>query len=119
MLNTQTPAPRQVLLRLPEDVASRLARAVPPRKRNQFLVDLLRQELEKEDAELIAACEAMNRMEAAHPELLQETQEWLDADLVGSVDDWDPDFDAQTFSREAAIAQAALGLSAKPGQRKK
>jgi hypothetical protein len=117
MLNTQTPPPKQVLLRLPDDVAAKLARAVPPRQRNKFLVDLVRQELEKEDAQLVAACEAMNAIEAAHPELLIETQEWLDADLSGSVDDWDPDFDRETFEREFAIAQAARAvhkLAAKP-----
>ena len=118
MLNIQTPPPKQVLLRLPEDLAARLARAVPPRKRNQYLVDLLRQDLEREDAELVAACEALNRWEAAHPEVVKETQEWLDADLTGSVDDWDPDFDAETFSREAAIAQAALTSSKSPTSRK-
>ena len=108
MMQTQTNPPKQVLLRLPDDVAAKLARAVPPRQRNQFLVDLLRQELEKEDAELVAACEALNAIEAAHPELLLETQEWLDADLTGSVDDWDPDFDQQSFEREFAIAQEKL-----------
>ncbi len=111
MLNIQTTPPRQVLLRLPDDVAAKLARAVPPRQRNQFLVNLVRQELEKEDAELVAACEAMNAIEAAHPELLVETQEWLDADLSGPVDDWDPDFDRETFEREFAIAQAKLAVS--------
>ena len=108
MLNIQTNPPKQVLLRLPDDVAIKLARAVPPRQRNQFLVDLLRQELEKEDAELVAACEALNAIEAAHPELLLETQEWLDADLTGPVEDWDPDFDRESFEREFAIAQAKL-----------
>ena len=118
MLNTQTPPPKQVLLRLPDDVAAKLARAVPPRQRNKFLIDLLRQELEKEDAELVAACEAMNAIEAAHPEHLAETQEWLDADLSGSVDDWDPDFDRETFEREFAIAQAALAANkSKPKSR--
>lgn len=108
MLNIPTSPPKQVLLRLPDDVAAQLARAVPPRQRNKFLVDLVRRELEKEDQELVAACEAMNAIEAAHPELLAETQEWLDADLTGSVDDWDPDFDRETFEREFAIAQAKL-----------
>ena len=109
MQNTQTTPPKQVLLRLPEDLAAMLARAVAPRQRNRFLVDLLRQELEKEDAELVAACEAMNAIEAAHPELLTETQEWLDADLSGSTDDWDPEFDHEVFEREFAAAQAAQG----------
>lgn len=109
MLSNSTSPPKQVLLRLPDDVAARLSRAVPPRKRNQFLVDLLRRELEKEDAELVAACEAMNRMEAASPGILAEADAWANADLTGSVDDWDPGFDAEKFSREAAIAQARKG----------
>ena len=108
MLNIQAFPAAQVLLRLPEDVAAKLALTVPSRKRNQFLVDLVRQELEKEDAELVAACEAMNTIEAARPELLAETQEWLDADLTASVTDWDPDFDRESFEREFAIAQAKL-----------
>lgn len=116
MLNTKPPPPKQVLLRLPDDLAAQLARAVPPRQRNRFLVDLLRQELGKEDAELVAACEAMNAIEAAHPELLIETQEWLDADLSGSVDDWDPDFDRETFEREFAIAQTARQASRPAGK---
>lgn len=108
MLNIQASPATQVLLRLPIDVAAKLARAVPSRKRNQFLVDLVRQELDKEDAELVAACEAMNAIEAAHPELLAETQEWIDADLTGSVDDWDANFDRKSFEREFSIAQMKL-----------
>ncbi|MBH1957104.1 MAG: hypothetical protein I8H91_00225 [Burkholderiales bacterium] len=119
MQKLQTSPPKQVLLRLPEDVAEKLARAVPPRQRNKFLVDLVRQELEKEDAELVAACEAMNAIEMAHPELLAETQEWLDADLTGSVDDWDPDFDRATFEREFAIAQAQLAANAATAKSRK
>lgn len=111
MLNTQTHPPKQVLLRLPDDLASKLARAVPSRRRNQFLVDLVRRELDKEDDALMAACEAMNALEGENSALLNETREWLQADLAGSVEDWDPNFDAETFSQEAAIAQAALNTS--------
>jgi hypothetical protein len=104
MLNSQNPVSRQILLRLPEDVASRLASAVAPRKRNQFLVDLLRRELEKEDAELVAACEAMNALEARDPDFALEGQEWVDAVMT---EDDDGDFDREVFEREFAIAQAA------------
>ncbi len=119
MLNIQTPPPKQVLLRLPDDVAVKLARTVPPRQRNKFLVDLVRQELEKEDAELVAACEAMNAIEMAYPERLAETREWIDADLTGPVDDWDPDFDRETFEREFAIAQAQLASNEATAKRRK
>jgi hypothetical protein len=119
MLNLHTPPPKQVLLRLPDDVAAKLARHVPSRQRNKFLVDLVRRELAQEDAELVAACEAMNALEAAHPELIVETQEWLNADLTGSVNDWDPDFDRETFEREFAIAQAKLSADKATSKRRK
>ena len=111
MLNTQTHPPKQVLLRLPDDVAAKLARAVPPRQRNRYIVDLLKQDLlakqEAENRMMTQAAERMNELEALHPELARETQEWVDAELTESVDVWDPDFDRETFERELAEAQAA------------
>ena len=101
-------------MRLPDDVAAKLARAVPPRKRNQFLIDLVRRELEKEDQALVEACEALNRMEAGNPALRAESTEWLEAGLTASVQEWDPGFDAATFSREAAEVQAAPARAPKP-----
>ena len=118
MLIQNTPPPKQVLLRLPDDVAAKLARAVPPRKRNQFLIDLVRRELEKEDHALIEACEALNRMEAGNPELRAEATGWLEAGLTASVTASDPDFDAETFSREAAEAQAVSARKAQPRRRR-
>lgn len=118
MLVNQTIPPKQVLVRLPDDVASRLARAVPSRRRNQFLVDLVRRELDKEDDALMAACEAMNTLEKENASMLNETREWLAANLDGSAEEWDPRFDAETFSQEAAIAQAELNSSStRPGNR--
>ena len=117
IISNPTPA-KQVLLRLPDDVAARLARAVPPRKRNQFLIDLIRRELEKEDQALIEACKALNRIEAGNPALRAEPDGWLEADLTGKADEWDPDFDARTFSREAADAQAAASGGQKPRRRR-
>ena len=107
MMHTHTLAPKQVLLRLPDDVARKLARAVAPRKRNQFLIDLLRRELEREDQALVVACDALNSLEASETSLRKEASEWLASDLTGPPDAWDTDFDAATFSREAAEAQAA------------
>lgn len=110
MLNTQTSPPKQVLLRLPDDVAAKLARAVPPRQRNRYIVDLLKRDLlakKKAESRMLAeAADRMNKLEAQYPELLVETQEWLDAELTESVDVWDPDFDRETFEREFATAQA-------------
>jgi serine/threonine protein kinase len=118
MLTTNTRPPKQVLLRLPDDVAAKLARAVAPRKRNQFLIDLVRRELDKEDQALIDACESLNRMEAASPALRAQATEWLEADLVASLDESDSDFDAKAFSREAAQARALLARKPQPKRRR-
>lgn len=111
MLNIQTPPPKQVLLRLPDDVAAKLARAVPPRQRNRYIVNLLLQDLQaKEDAQsrmLAEAAERLNELEAQFPELRRETDEWVNAELTESVDVWDADFDRATFEREWEQAQAA------------
>ena len=63
MLNTPTPAPKQVLLRLPDDVAEKLARAVPPRQRNRYIVDLLAKSfVDKQETESRMLTEAAERM---------------------------------------------------------
>ncbi|MEY4909063.1 MAG: hypothetical protein RL260_2781 [Pseudomonadota bacterium] len=114
MLNTRThtPPPKQVLLRLPDDLAAQLAHAIPPRQRNKFLVDLVAKALAErqaqEDQALVRAAEYMNALEARHPELVREADEWLDAPLTEPVDVWDPDFDREAFERGLAEAQAAL-----------
>lgn len=115
MLNTQMPPPKQVLLRLPEDLAAKLARAVPPRQRNRYIIELLTKDLlAKQAAEsrmLAEAAERMNELEAQYPELAQESEEWVNAELTESVDMWDPGFDRATFEREWAEAQAARNKS--------
>jgi hypothetical protein len=105
MLAIRKPPARQMLLRLPEHVAMRLSRATLPRQRNQFIVDLVSRELDKEDADLVASCEFMNAIEAKHPELVQEALEWDNANLM---DDDNDEFDPETFEREFAIAQAKM-----------
>lgn len=120
MLNTRmTPpaAPKQVLLRLPEDLATKLARAVPPRGRNQFLVDLISHALtarqEEDKRLLIEAAQRMNALEAQFPELARETEEWVNADLTGSVDVWDPDFDREAFEQDRLAAKAKVQSSSR------
>jgi len=112
MLSTPSHHPKQVLLRLPEELAARLARAVAPRQRNQFLVDLVRQALDREEAQLLAACEYMNRIEAAHPVLAREGEEWVRSGLTPAVEWADPDFDRASFEREFGVAQAELDTPA-------
>jgi hypothetical protein len=102
-------AAQQILIRLPYDLACQLAKSVPNRGRNQYVVDVLKRELESEkagkEAQLIAACDGMNAYEAKHPELLAEDKEW---DAAVLIDDDDDEFDQEQFEREFAIAQAKL-----------
>ena len=106
MLKLQTP-PRQVLLRLPDDLACRLARAVPPRQRNRYIVELLEKDMADKDRAsrqlLSDAADRLNAIEAEHPELARETEEWVDAVLTEEEDDG---FDPIAFEKELAIAQA-------------
>lgn len=110
---TRTPAPRQVLLRLPEDVADQLARTVAPRRRNQFLVDVVAQALADrqatDDRTLRDAAERLNALEAQYPELAQEAQDWAQASLTDSADSADADFDHEAFEHDLAEARAANG----------
>lgn len=109
MLNLHTPPPKQVLLRLPEEVAAKLARAVRPRQRNRYIVDLLTHDLaskEKAVSKMLAeAAQRLNEIEAQFPELAQETDEWVNAVLTDEENDG---FDPVAFEREFAIAQAAM-----------
>jgi len=112
MLNIHKPPPKQVLLRLPDDVAAKLARAVLPRQCNRYIGNLLKNDfLAKQEATsrmMTEAAERMNDLEAQYPELARETEKWANAKLTESVDVWDPDFDRETFEQEFAIAQAKL-----------
>jgi hypothetical protein len=102
-------AAQQILIRLPYDLACQLAKSVPHRGRNQYVVDVLKRELESAKAEqsrmLTEAALRMNEIEAAHPELVAEALEWDNANLIDEDDD---EFDHELFEREFAIAQAAL-----------
>jgi len=115
MMTTLNPPARQVLLRLPEDLAAQLARAVPARQRNRFLVDVLTEALAKKrsaaDERLMQAAQQMNALEAQYPELLQEAQEWEAAPLAAPADVWDADFDRAAFEHDWAKTQAAKALA--------
>lgn len=65
---------QQITLRLPEDLARRLAACTPPRKRNQFLVDLVRREFDRESRELEEAAQRLSALEAGHE---PEDVQWL------------------------------------------
>jgi hypothetical protein len=85
---------QQMTLRLPEDLARRLAAATPSRKRNQFVVDLVRRELERESRELQEAAIRLSSLEAAHA---SEDSEWLVFDNKPVGDD---EFDEKRFLSE-------------------
>lgn len=85
---------QQITLRLPEDLARRLAACTPSRKRNQFVVDLVRRELDRESRELEEAALRLSSLEAAHT---SEDNEWLafEDDAVSGHE-----FDEQRFLKE-------------------
>ncbi len=85
---------QQITLRLPADLAARLAASTPPRKRNQFVVDLVRRELDRESRELEEAAMHLTSLEAAH---VSEDIGWLtlDDDLAG-----DSEFDEKRFFKD-------------------
>jgi metal-responsive CopG/Arc/MetJ family transcriptional regulator len=85
---------QQITLRLPEDLARRLAACTPSRKRNQFVVDLVRRELDRESRELEEAALRLSSLEAAYT---SEDAEWLafDDDAASGHE-----FDEQRFLKE-------------------
>ena len=95
--------PQQLLLRMPDDLAQRFAQVVPSRQRSRFLLDLLRNELDRESLALAQTARTLTELEAGRPALMAETAVWVAASLVA---DDDADFDAEAFEREFATAQA-------------
>ena len=105
-LNTPTASsakPQQLLLRLPDDLAQRFAQLVPSRQRSRFLLNLLRNELDRESQALEQAAKTLTELESNQPTQAQETAQWIETSLT--TDD-DADFNAEAFEREFAKAQA-------------
>lgn len=116
MTGSTPAAPTQVLLQLPEDLATRLAQVVTPRRRNQFVIDVLRRELAKGDQALIDACDALNRIEAESTPLRAESAEWLDAPLPPASDALDASFDRAGIASGSAPARAPAAPAKKHAQ---
>lgn len=95
--------PQQLLLRLPDDLAQRFAQLVPSRQRSRFLLDLLRNELDRESLALEQAAKTLTELESNQSALVAETTQWIEASLT--TDD-DADFNIEAFEREFAKAQA-------------
>lgn len=98
---------QQITLRLPEDLARRLAACTPSRKRNQFVVDLVRRELDRESRELEEAAKRLSLLEQGHP--ADETG-WLALDDDAA---WG-EFDEQRFLNEVAAKAVPPTQPAKP-----
>lgn len=93
---------QQITLRLPDDLARQLAACTPSRKRNQFVVELVRRELDRESRELEEAAQRLSALEAAHA---VEDSDWLDLDTSDSQ--WG-EFDEERFLNELAVKQRPL-----------
>ena len=96
--------PQQILLRLPSDLSQRFAQLVPQRQRSKFVLDLLRNALDKESAALEAAALQLSALEHGQTEVTQESQAWVNAHMAELSDDG---FDAQLFESEWLQAQQA------------
>ena len=98
---------QQFTLRLAEDLARRLAAATPSRKRNQFVVDLVRRELDRESRELEEAAKRLSAMEQLQ---VSDDGQWLALD---DQDAWG-EFDEQRFLKELGTAQPSTPGAATP-----
>ena len=98
---------QQFTLRLPEDLARRLAAATPSRKRNQFVVDLVRRELDRESRELEDAAQRLSALEQLQ---ISDDGQWLALD---DDDAWG-EFDEQRFLKELGADQANAPGAANP-----
>ena len=86
----------QITLRLPQDLAQRLAASTTSRKRNQFVVDLVRRELDRESRELEEA--------AKHLSFLEQGPDAGEAQWLGLDEDaaWG-EFDEKRFLDELGV----------------
>jgi hypothetical protein len=101
--DSQKAKPFQVLLRLPEDMASRFVQIVKPGQRNSYFLELLRRDLDRESNELAQAAKALTQLESKDSTLQNEDAIWLDAPLL----DNDDAFDAALFERQYQAASKA------------
>ena len=92
----------QVLVRLPEDVASRFVQLVKPGQRNNYFLELLRRDLDRESDALVQAAQELTALEAKNAALKTEDASWLNASLINSDDD---DFDAAEFERQYQVVK--------------
>ena len=66
----------QILVRLPEEIATRFKAVVPPRQRNRFIADLVKTALAVREAELGKIAAEVTRDELENAELVAEDSDW-------------------------------------------
>ena len=67
---------QQILIRLPEEVASRLKSVIPARTRNKFVSQLVVDAIAEYDKKLEKLAVALTAEEMGNPELKLEMQDW-------------------------------------------
>ena len=78
--------PTSMLIRLPEEVASRFRSLVPARQRNKFLADLVAKAVTDQESDLEQIAAAVTREERADPELQQALADWQQTNADGLDD---------------------------------
>jgi predicted transcriptional regulator len=74
------------LVRLPDEIATRLRATVPPRQRNQFIADLVAQALARQDDELARIADQVNE-EERDPALRRELDAWERTTIRDGIDE--------------------------------
>ena len=78
--------PTSMLIRLPEEVASRFRSLVPARQRNKFLADLVAKAVADQESDLEKIAAAVTLEERADPELQQALADWQQTNADGLDD---------------------------------
>ena len=82
--------PSSLLIRLPEDIASRFRSLVPARQRNKFLADLVAKAVADQESDLEKIAAAVTLEESNDRELQQELADWQQTNADGLDDAHDP-----------------------------
>ena len=78
--------PTSMLIRLPDDVASRFRSLVPARQRNKFLADLVAKAVADQESDLEKIAAAVTLEESNDRELQQELADWQQTNADGLDD---------------------------------
>ena len=78
--------PTSMLIRLPEEVASRFRSLVPARQRNKFLADLVAKAVADQESDLEKIAAAVTLEESNDRELQQELADWQQTNADGLDD---------------------------------